>query len=482
MMRIEVESKVMIPLLGMGAMCVCLGLVLKYCPAICENKHNVEVIRFMSKRNVLGLLLMGVLLVALWAGGIAQGNAATTVFLPAVFKPEPPPPPFTTDVKLVSQFIVRSGLPSYNGPARVTSIRHAGDNRLFMTEREGYIHIAENNFVYEEPFLDIRELVAVDDSFPTSEQGLLSLAFHPDYAQNGYFFISYVEDIGSNGRSVIARFQVSAEDPYKADPESFLRILTVSQPTKSHNGGNIVFGPDGYLYLGLGDGTRTDNPDPKNNAQNMQSLLGKIVRIDVNHFDPNAIDCGYEAGDHYSVPSDNPFVDNPDICNEIWASGLRNPWRFSFDRLTGDLYIADVGMHMREEVNFAPAGDTGGQNYGWRCYEGGVPIFPESCTEETLNQITLPVMEFDHATQSACSITGGHVYRGEAYPQMVGHYFWADFCYGYITTMVQDPDWQATLRYPPTGINISTFGENVAGELFVVDYFSGVVYQIQPDS
>ncbi|MCA9981405.1 MAG: PQQ-dependent sugar dehydrogenase, partial [Anaerolineales bacterium] len=362
----------------------------------------------MFRRIWFGLFVVLVLLLVAGGGQVyGVGNEGYGAFLPAVFKPEPIVPPPTFDqVQLIPAVTILSGLPSYNGPALLTSIRHAGDGRLFATERDGYVHVVENGVANPEPFLDIRHLVAIDSSFSASEQGLLSLAFHPNYAQNGYFFVSYVEDVGENGRSVIARFQVSADNPNKADPNSFLRILTVGQPTKSHNGGDIHFGPDGYLYLGLGDGTRTDKPDPNNGAQNMRVLLGKIIRLNVDTFDPNAIDCGYAAGDHYSIPPDNPFVNDGGACNEIWASGLRNPWRFSFDRETGELYIADVGMHTREEINIAPPGDKGGQNYGWRCYEGGWPIFPDSCTQATVNQITWPVLEFDHATQGACSIKG----------------------------------------------------------------------------
>ena len=375
---------------------------------------------------------------------------------------------------------VVSGLPDWNGPALITSLRHAGDGRLFVTERDGYIHIIHNGAPLPQPFLDISHLVAIDLDFVASEQGLLSLAFHPNYAQNGYFFVSYVEDEGDFGRSVIARYQVSDDNPNQADPDSFLRILTVPQPTKSHNGGDIHFGPDGYLYFALGDGTRTDFPDPNNNSQNPRTLLGKMIRIDINHVDPNSIDCGDRNIDHYSIPADNPFVQNAGVCNEIWASGLRNPWRFSFDRQTGDLYIADVGMHMREELNFAPAGDTGGQNYGWRCYEGNWPLFTDSCTPETISQLTPPVLDFDHATQSVCSITGGYVYRGSRYPEMAGHYLMADFCYGSLWSVIRTPAWEATVRYAPQEQNFSTFGEGADGELYVADYFKGRIFHIQP--
>lgn len=440
----------------------------------------------MFARIWFGFFVIMALLVVIVGGGLAYSAETHGTFLPAVYKappvtPTPTPVPSFGQVKLEQIITVSSGLPTWNGPAFLTSLRHAGDSRLFVTEREGYVHIINNGVALPEPFLDINDLIAIDSSFLTSEQGLLSLAFHPDYAQNGYFFVSYVEDEGSHGRSVIARFQVSDENPNQANRDSFLRILTVSQPTKNHNGGDIHFGPDGYLYFALGDGTRTDMPDPNNNAQNPRTLLGKMIRIDINQFDPNNIDCGYKQGDHYSIPPDNPFMNDAGTCNEIWASGLRNPWRFSFDRQSGDLYLADVGMHTREEVNFAPAGDPGGQNYGWRCYEGGWPLFLESCSPTVVNQLTWPVLEFDHATQNVCSITGGFVYRGTRYPAMVGHYFFADFCYGSITSMIRAPFWQATSRFAPTGINFSTFGEDAEGELYVVDYFGGAIFHIQPE-
>jgi glucose/arabinose dehydrogenase len=300
------------------------------------------------------------------------------------------------------------------------------------------------------PFLDIQE--RVNDG--ANEQGLLGLAFHPRYAENGYFFVNYT---GANDETVIARFSVTS-DPNRADPASEKVILTIDQPYRNHNGGDLAFGPDGYLYVGMGDGGSAG--DPEQRAQNPQSLLGKMLRLDVDNGDP------------YGIPTDNPFVTRGDVALEIWAYGLRNPWRFSFDRATGDLYIADVGQNAIEEVNIQPADSAGGENYGWDFLEGSQP-FEGAAPADTV----LPVAEY--ARGDGCSVTGGYVYRGAALPELNGVYFFGDYCSGLIWSLQRDAAgaWRRA-TFGETDFNIGSFGEDAAGELYVLDHRGGGVYQI----
>ena len=250
------------------------------------------------------------------------------------------------------------------------------------------------------PFLYIESIVS-----SIGERGLLSVAFHPNYKNNGNFYVNYTNTIGD---TVVARYSVSA-DPNVADRDSSIILLTIPQPFSNHNGGGLQFGPDDYLYIGMGDGGSAG--DPQNNAQNKGSLLGKILRIDVDSSFP------------YAIPSGNPFVGNPLARDEIWALGLRNPWRFSFDRLTGDLFIADVGQGSWEELNFQLVKSSGGENYGWRMMEGSQCFNPPAnCNDGTL---TLPILEYDHTL--GCSITGGFRYRGNSNPQLYGIYIYGDF-------------------------------------------------------
>ena len=252
-----------------------------------------------------------------------------------------------------------------------------------------------------------------------------------------------------------------AGDPDQGDPGSEQIILRVEQPAANHNGGQIQFGPDGYLYIGTGDGGQAG--DPWGNAQNPGALLGKMLRIDV------------MGADAYEIPSDNPLLDQPGAHPEIWATGTRNPWRFSFDRATGDLYIADVGQNLYEEVNFQPAASRGGENYGWDVMEGNHCFEPATgCDVEGL---VLPVAEYDPGL--GCSITGGYVYRGSRYPDMAGVYFYGDFCSGNIWGLRQDEagDWETALLLE-TDLSISTFGEDAEGELYVASYNDGIVYQL----
>jgi glucose/arabinose dehydrogenase len=335
-------------------------------------------------------------------------------------------------------------------------LTHAGDTRLFVAEQGGLIWIIENGEVLPDPFLDISLLLS-DDVFSGSytERGLLGLAFHPNYAENGLFFLSYTD---VNGDSVIARYHVSTDDPNLADPDSAAVILTVDQPFADHNGGYIGFGPDGYLYIGFGDGGSLE--DPSKNGQKTDTLLSKILRIDIN-------------ADTYTVPDDNPFVGNADYLPEIWAIGVRNPWRMSFDRASGDLYIGDVGQWDWEEVNFQPAASKGGENYGWSAFQGAHPFIDQP----TSSEVTMPIFEYPHA--EGCAITGGYVYRGDALPELQGVYFFGDYCTGRIWTMIHsDAGVWLTSLFMDSDQVITSFGEDMQGELYTLDY-KGKVHRLE---
>jgi len=346
------------------------------------------------------------------------------------------------------------------GLASPTDITHAGDGsgRLFIALRDGRIVIHDGQALLPDPFLDIRNRLTAG-----GERGLLGLAFHPRYASNGFFYVNYT-DLNSN--TVIARFAVSA-DPDRSDPSSETVILSVVQPFSNHNGGQLQFGPDGYLYIAMGDGGNSG--DPQNNAQNPDSLLGKMLRIDI------------DGGSPYTIPGTNPFVGIAGTRDEIWALGLRNPWRFSFDRTTGDLFIADVGQNAREEVNFQPAASAGGENYGWRRMEASLCFKPSAnCYDRTL---TLPVIAYDH--NADCSVTGGYRYRGTGVPAISGQYVFGDFCSGLIwgATEAAGGGWIFD-RLLDSGLRISTFGEDENGEIYVADLGApeGAVYRFVPGS
>lgn len=328
-----------------------------------------------------------------------------------------------------------------------------GTGRLFIVHQGGQIKIWQDGEVLDTPFLDVFGLITTAGN----EQGLLGLAFHPDYAENGQFFINYTD---VNGDTVVERYTVSADDPNVADPDSAQQILWVDQPYQNHNGGHLSFGPDGYLYIALGDGGRAG--DPHNNAQNLGTLLGDILRIDVN------------TADGYTVPDDNPFVDTPNAQPEIWAWGLRNPWRFSFDRETGDLFIGDVGQGEWEEINFQPASSNGGENYGWSIYEGSHVYANTSPVSDPV----MPILEYSHS--DGCSVTGGYVYRGEAIPDLQGTYLYADFCSGTLWGARSDSTgvWQNEFSLE-TGGRISSFGEDEVGELYVLN-LQGTIWRIDP--
>ncbi len=344
-----------------------------------------------------------------------------------------------------------------DGLARPVSIVNAGDGsgRLFIVLQGGEVVVHDGAQILPEPFLDVSSLV-----FCCGERGLLDIAFHPNYADNGLIFINYTE---TSGDSVVARYEVSA-DPDLADPDSAAVFLTVAQPFANHNGGQIQFGLDGFLYIALGDGGSGGDPD--NRAQNSGDLLGKILRIDI------------DQGAAYAVPPDNPFVGVTDAREEVWALGLRNPWRFSFDRLTGDLFIADVGQGSREEVDFQVNSSSGGENYGWRLMEGSSCFEPQvGCNDDTL---VLPILEYDHSDGN-CSITGGYRYRGVTTPLSDGFYFYADYCSGRIWAAVEEENgiWIET-EVLDTVHNISSFGEDETGELYFAHHAAsdGNIYRM----
>jgi glucose/arabinose dehydrogenase len=330
--------------------------------------------------------------------------------------------------------------------SRPVGLTHVGDGsgRLFVLEQEGLIRIVQGRELLAEPFLDIRDRVGSN----ANEQGLLGLAFHPQYPQNGYLYVNYTD---LNGGTVIARYSVSA-DPGLVDPGSEVRLLQIPQPYGNHNGGALAFGPDGYLYIGTGDGG--SGGDPLGNGQSLDTLLGKILRIDVDNGDP------------YTNPEGN-------LEGEIWANGLRNPWRFSFDRLTGDLYIGDVGQGDWEEINYLATGSPGGANFGWNFREGAHPF---AGSPPAGLELIDPVAEYDHSL--GISVTGGVVYRGGALPGFYGTYLYGDYGSGRVWGLFPDPDggWKNQILFE-SGANITSFGEDEDGEVYLVDH-KGFVFKL----
>jgi len=329
--------------------------------------------------------------------------------------------------------------PLITGLQRPVDLQADGSGRLFVIEKVGRIRIIENDQLLESPFLDISDHVGSS----SNEQGLLGLAFHPGYQENGRFFVNYTD---TNGDTVIARFQVS-NDPNVVDPNSEVKLLGVDQPFANHNGGGLAFGPDGYFYIGLGDGG--SQGDPNGNAQNTDVLLGKMLRLDVDSAEP------------YAVPADNPFG------NEVWAYGFRNPWRFSFDKSTADLYIGDVGQNQWEEIDFLAAGSPGGTNFGWDHREGAHD-FEGGGPEGMID----PVAEYIHP-EGGCSVTGGYVYRGSM-PEWNGIYLYGDYSTGMIWGLIRsDSGWQSQLLFD-LDVNITSFGQDASGELYLVSDNGGI--------
>ena len=327
-----------------------------------------------------------------------------------------------------------------------------GSGRLFVVEQGGTIRIIQGGALLPDPFLDITSIIESGD-----EKGLLTMAFHPQYAQNGRFFVDYTRRVSGQLQSVIAEYHVSSTDPNKADPASGKEILVVDQPFDNHNGGRLAFGPDTYLYISFGDGG--SGGDPFGNGQNLGVLLGKILRIDIDSASP------------YAIPPDNPFVGNPDDRGEIWAYGLRYTWRYSFDRVSKQLFAADVGQDDWEEVDII----TKGGNYGWNVMEGR-HCYPSNIHNCDRTGLALPIAEYPHSVGYA--VIGGFVYRGAAMPALRGIYIFGDLN-GKIWGLRQvSGSWKMSLLLS-TGKSLSSFGQDVAGELYLLDLGNGIVYRIR---
>lgn len=349
--------------------------------------------------------------------------------------------------------------PVVDGLSDPVFVTNAGDERLFIVERRGTIQVITDEVLGDVPFLDLTDRVGSG----SSEQGLLGLAFPANHAESGFFYVYYTD---LDGNTVVSRFTVSA-DPNVADPESEQVVLTQEQPNWNHNGGMIAFGPDNYLYIGFGDGG--GQGDPNGNGQRLDTWLGKILRIEV---DPD-----YTDGEPYQVPDDNPYVDDQTAEPEIWASGLRNPWRFSFDRETGDLWIADVGQDEYEEVNVIGVAD-GGANFGWNETEGPDCFLAPDCDVSPFVQ---PVFTYTHSSGAGCSVTGGYVSRGEEFADLYGVYVLADYCTGLLWGGGPDGAGGFVFSDPiETGLNVSSFGEGADGRLYVVDLNGGVYELVSP--
>lgn len=332
-----------------------------------------------------------------------------------------------------------------------------GSRRLFLAQQDGLVRVLRDGVLLEAPFLDLRAKTRAG-----GERGLLGLVFPPDFAAKGYFYVNHTDLAGD---SVIARYRIRPDNPDLADPSSEAVVLTQRQPFANHNAGQLAFGPDGYLYLGFGDGGGAR--DPQNNGQNPRTWLGKMLRLDTES-DPSL----------YRAPPDNPFVGRSDVLAEIWALGLRNPWRYSFDRETGDFWIADVGQNRAEEINFQPASSRGGENYGWNVMEGFECLITGCRPDPTF---TPPVHEYGRS--EGISVTGGYVYRGALYPNPRGLYIYGDYGSGRIWGLRREGDRWVNRLLLASGKAISTFGEDEAGELYLADHAAGEIFALegQPD-
>ncbi len=353
-----------------------------------------------------------------------------------------------SDVITAQTIAIQSFATGFSGAIEIT---HAGDDRLFIVQQGGLVRILNaNGTVNTIPFLNLSSLISSG-----GERGLLGLAFHPDYATNGYFFVNYTN---TSGNTVIARYTVNPTNPNIANTTATI-LMTITQPYSNHNGGSLKFGSDGYLYIGMGDGG--SGGDPENRAQNINTNLGKMLRIDVNN----------TTAPFYTSPPTNPYV-GVTGNDEIWAIGLRNPWKFSFNRLNGDLWIADVGQNNIEEINKVPNPLAAGLNFGWRCYEGNVAYNTSGCAP--IGTMTMPIAQYNHS--QGCSITGGYVYTGTQFPNFLNKYFFADYCenrIGYADTTT------GAITYTPYfsgNNNFSSFGEDINGELYISN--GNTIYKI----
>ena len=329
---------------------------------------------------------------------------------------------------------------------------------IFITEQGGVIYaFSANNSQQADIFLDITDRV----NRGGNEEGLLGLAFDPDYQENGYFYVYYSAD--NPRRSVLSRFSLDEENTDVADPQSEVIIMEIEQPYSNHNGGQLAFGPDGYLYIGLGDGGSAG--DPQGNGQNLGTILGSILRIDVS---------GLSAPGDYEIPADNPFVDTEGARAEIWAFGLRNPWRFSFDLEAGLLWAGDVGQNLWEEIDIIAKG----ANYGWNTMEGSHCYSPSTGCDQS--GLTLPIVEYDHS--QGCSVTGGYVYRGDQIASLRGYYIYGDYCSGNIWALAyHDNVVTENILLAESGLSITSFGEDLAGNLYILSRQGGIYTLVQTE-
>ncbi|MEE8575663.1 MAG: PQQ-dependent sugar dehydrogenase [candidate division Zixibacteria bacterium] len=351
---------------------------------------------------------------------------------------------------------VATGLDS---PIYVTSAPH-DSVRLFIVERGGKVRILKDGSVIARPFLDISDRVATG-----GERGLLGIAFHPDFPDSPYVYTNYVSRVSNSDTTHLSRFTVSS-DPDSADAATELRLLDIFQFASNHNGGMIAFGPDEYLYVGMGDGGGSN--DPQETGQDGKRLLGKMLRIDVN-------------GSPFAVPASNPFVSDTSVLDEIWAIGLRNPWRWSFDRVTGDLWIADVGQGQLEEIDFQSSASDGGENYGWSITEGTDCFDPQIGCD--FSGISLPFYEYAHGS-GRCSITGGFVYRGCAIPDLDGWYFYGDYCTGEIWRLKRNSNGTVdgpVMLFEVANFQLVSFGEDYYGALYVILMNDGRILKLVHD-
>ncbi|MCY4437513.1 MAG: PQQ-dependent sugar dehydrogenase [Chloroflexi bacterium] len=418
------------------------------------------------------LVVLGATLISSCGGDEPEPPATTSAVatalptqIPATAVPQPTAAVVPTAAPVPS---VRTPMPPAEGaygletvgtgfkrPLYLTYAPGDAGGRLFIVEQNGTIAILKDGRRQEPLFLDIDSRVGSS----ANEQGLLSMAFDPEYAANGIFYVYYTDN---RGDTVVARYRVSADNPDAADPDSEEVLLRVEQPYGNHNGGLIKFGPDGYLYVALGDGG--SGGDPLDSGQDLGTLLGTLLRIDV------------RTGGGYAVPADNPFVGREGVRAEIWAWGLRNVWRFSFDRDTGDLFMADVGQNKLEEVSFQPAASPGGENYGWNRFEGSQPYGNRSTEGMVRREMVFPIAEYGR--NEGCSVTGGYMYRGQQLPALAGNYIFGDYCSGIVWTLTPQADgaWLRTVLFVAPS-EITSFGEDADGEVYVI-IRNGTIYRI----